>query len=129
MEDTNKAPEQSVGEEIVSEITEAKNDKNRKVMKHHLKWLLSRVSELTSQKNGTDEALKNATEGLDKVKGMSLDDFETYLKQEKFDGPPPMAAYSMYSPVSEFFEQGTVAHNKVLLKKKLKLTFDSTRQL
>jgi hypothetical protein len=121
MDNTNAAPEQTVGEELISEITDAKDYKNRKVMKHHLKWLLARVSELQSQKNGTDEALKNAKEGLDKVSCMSLDEFETYIKENNFDGPPPMGI-----PFREgFFQQATIENNKMLLKKKLKLTFET----
>jgi hypothetical protein len=132
MEDTNKAEEHTVGEEIVGEITEAKNDKNRTMMKHHLKWQLRRVSELQEQKEEIDNALMDAHKELSKTKAMSLDEFGVFIKKENLDissemrGPYPLPIVrSMVRSPFDILDNGNIENSKMLLKKKLKLTFET----
>lgn len=101
--------EQTVGEEILQEISDAKDEKHKKIMKQHLKWCLRRVDELKENKVNVDEALLKASEELTKVSRMTLDAFGAFIKEQNFQ----------YE--SEFV--GTVDNNKRLLHSKLKMTF------
>jgi hypothetical protein len=118
MDNTNAAPEQTVGEEIVSEITEARNEKNRTIMKHHLKWQLRRVTELQEQKEEIDNALMDAHKDLSKTKAMSLDEFGAFIKKENLSMPMMRASF-------DILDDRNIENNKMMLKKKLKLTFET----
>jgi hypothetical protein len=100
----------TAGKVLVEEITELENEKNRKVMREHLSYLLRRVNELQDQKTEIDESLAKANEELDKVYNMELDEFGPYIKKS--------AHGYMYSNTNN------IAIKKSVLTKKLNLTFD-----
>ncbi len=107
-----------VGEEILQDIKEEKDEKHRKIMKQHLRWSLRRVDELLESKEHLDEKLHEAQEDLQKVSKMTLAEFGSYIKEKNIGELDSYDSHSFSVRTSR-----TVNDNKNVIRKKLKMTF------
>ena len=102
--------EVTVGDEILQELSDTRDERHRVIMKEHLRWSLSRVDELKESKCEIDEELEKAFDHLKKISKMTLSEFGTYIKNTKhdYDDKP---------------SRRTVNNNKRFIAEKLKMTF------
>lgn len=75
--------EKTVGDELVAEIAETIAEGQRARMKEFLQAEMQEVKELQRYKAKLEKALAKGEEKLAKLKAMSLDEFDDYIRESQ----------------------------------------------